>query len=139
MWWVSGVSGQFTQRMSERRNSSSSDTSSMPSSAATFLSAKGSCAMNFMSKGLASRNISAPMLPTPSEPSVLPTRPTPMCSPRAAKPGGPERASLSLTISLPVRARMKVMMETATGRRTPSGVIASAMSASVQAATSTVS
>ena len=62
-----------------------------------------------------------------------------MCAPRAAKPGPPCRASLSFTISLPVSARMKVIMETATGRRTPSGVMASAMSASVQAATSTES
>ena len=95
--------------------------------------------MNCMSNGLDSLNISAPMLPTPSEPSVLPTRPTPMCSPRAAKPGGPERASLSFTISLPVSASMKVMIETATGLRTPSGVITRAMSPAVQAGTSTVS
>jgi hypothetical protein len=62
------------------------------------------------------------------------TRPTPMCSPRAAKPGGPCRASLSLIIILPVRARMKVMIETATGRLTPSGVMTSAISFAVQAA-----
>ena len=31
-----------------------------------------------MSKGLARRNISAPILPMPSEPSVRPTSPTPM-------------------------------------------------------------
>ena len=31
--------------------------------------------MNFMSKGLARRNISAPILPMPSEPRVRPTRP----------------------------------------------------------------
>ena len=47
--------------------------------------------------------------------------------------------SLSLTISLPVSARMKVRIETATGRRTPSGVMTSAMSLAVQAGTSTVS
>ena len=49
------------------------------------------------------------------------------------------RASLSFTISLPVRASMKVTIETATGRRTPSGVMTSAMSLAVQAGTSTVS
>ena len=41
--------------------------------------------------------------------------------------------------SLPVRASIRVMIETATGRRTPSGVMTSAMPASVQASTSTVS
>ena len=41
--------------------------------------------------------------------------------------------------SLPVSASMKVMIETATGRRTPSGVITSAQSWSVQAWTLTVS
>ena len=95
--------------------------------------------MNFMSKGLAMRNISAPILPMPSEPRVLPTRPTPIWSVFFAQPGGPSRVMRSLTISLPVSARMKVMMETATGRRTPSGVMTRAMPASVQAGTSTVS
>jgi hypothetical protein len=45
----------------------------------------------------------------------------------------------SFCISFPVSASMKVMIETATGRRTPSGVITSAQSWSVQACTSTVS
>ena len=49
------------------------------------------------------------------------------------------RASLSFTIILPVSASMKVMIETATGRRTPSGVMTRAMSLAVQAGTSTVS
>ena len=111
----------------------------MPSSAATFLSAKGSWAMNFMSKGLARRKTSAPMLPMPSEPSVRPTRPTPIWSERLANPAAASRVSRSLTISLPVSASMKVMTETATGRRTPSGVMTRAMPASVQASTSTVS
>ena len=55
------------------------------------------------------------------------------------KPDGPCRVSLSFTTSLPVSARMKVMIDTATGRRTPSGVVANAMSAAVQVGTSTVS
>ena len=54
-------------------------------------------------------------------------------------PRRPARVSWSLTISLPVSASIKVMMETATGRRTPSGVMTSAMPAAVQASTSTVS
>ncbi len=95
--------------------------------------------MNFMSKGLAMRNSSAPILPMPSAPSVRPTRPTPICWPRRLKPSGPSRVSWSLISSLPVSASMKAMIETATGRRTPSGVITSAIPASVQAGTSTVS
>src|SRR5436190_654293 len=55
--------------------------------------------MNFISKGFAMRNISAPILPMPSEPRVRPTRPTPICWPRELKPSGPERVSLSLNIS----------------------------------------
>ena len=82
--------------------------------------------MNFMSKGLAMRKTSAPILPMPSEPRVRPTRPTPMWSIRLDQPSGPWRVSLSLTIILAVSASMKVITETATGRRTPSGVIASA-------------
>ena len=46
-----------------------------------------------------------------------------MCSARLAKPSAPRRVSWSLTISLPVSASISVMMETATGRRTPSGVM----------------
>ena len=42
---------------------------------------------------------------------------------------GPSRVSRSLIISLPVSARMKVRIETATGRRTPSGVMTRAMPA----------
>ena len=52
---------------------------------------------------------------------------------------GPWRHSRSLIRSFCVRARMKVRIETATGRRTPSGVITRAMPASVQAWTSTLS
>ena len=62
-----------------------------------------------------------------------------MYSPRRAKPAAPSRASLSLTMSLPVSARMNAMIETATGLRTPSGVMTSAIPARVQASTSTVS
>ena len=85
------------------------------------------------------RNISAPMLPMPTEPSVLPTRPTPMWAPLRAKPGGPSRVSWCLSRSLQVTARISAMMATATGRRTPLGVMTSAMSLSVQAGTSTLS
>ena len=62
-----------------------------------------------------------------------------MCSPRLAKPAAPSRVSRSFTMSLPVSARMNVMIETATGLRTPSGVMTSAIPACVQASTSTVS
>ena len=85
------------------------------------------------------RNISAPMLPMPTEPRVLPTRPTPIWPALLAKPGGPSMVSWCLIRSLPVTARISAMMATATGRRTPSGVMTSAMSLSVQAGTSTLS
>ena len=62
-----------------------------------------------------------------------------MWSERLAKPAAASRVSRSLTISLPVSASMRVMIDTATGRRMPSGVITSAMPARVQASTSTVS
>ena len=51
----------------------------------------------------------------------------------------PRASARSLVSSLPVSASMKVMTETATGRRTPSGVMTSAIPAFVQASTSTVS
>ena len=38
-----------------------------------------------------------------------------------SKPAGPSRVRRSLIISLPVSASIRVMIETATGRRTPSG------------------
>jgi hypothetical protein len=44
-----------------------------------------------------------------------------------------------LTKILPLSASMKVMIDTATGRRTPSGVMTAAMPASSQAAMSTLS
>ena len=53
-----------------------------------------------------------------------------MWSERLAKPAAASRVSRSLIISLPVRASISVMIETATGRRTPSGVMTSAMPAS---------
>ena len=62
-----------------------------------------------------------------------------MCSPRAEKPCGPRRVDLSLAISLPVSASMSVRIDAATGRRTPSGVMTSAMPARVHAGTSTLS
>ena len=95
--------------------------------------------MNFKSSGLHRRNISAPMLPMPTEPNVRPTRPTPICCVFFANSVGPPRVSWSLVIILPESARMKVRIAAATGRRTPSGVIASAMPATVQASTSTLS
>ena len=95
--------------------------------------------MNFMSNGLARRNASAPMLPMPSEPKVRPTRPTPMYSLRLAQPSGPCRVMRSLANTLPESASMKVMIATATGRRTPSGVITRAQPWSVHACTLTVS
>ena len=49
------------------------------------------------------------------------------------------RVRRSFTSSLPVSASISVITETATGRRTPSGVMTSAMPARVQASTSTVS
>jgi hypothetical protein len=65
------------------------------------------------------------------EPSVRPTRPTPIWSERLAKPAADSRANRSLTISLPVRASISVMIDIATGRRTPSGVMTRAMPALV--------
>ena len=62
-----------------------------------------------------------------------------MWSLRLAQPSGPCRVMRSLAISLPDSASMKVMIATATGRRTPSGVITSAQPWSVQAWTLTVS
>ena len=56
-----------------------------------------------------------------------------------AHPAGPRRARASLTKSLPDRAKMKVRMDTATGRRTPSGVMTTATSWSLHAARSTLS
>ncbi len=89
--------------------------------------------MKLMSNGFAIRNTSAPILPMPSEPRVRPTSPTPMWSCRLLQPGGPLRVSRSFIVSSPVSASMKVITATATGRRTPSGVIASAQPCSVQA------
>ena len=79
------------------------------------------------------------MLPMPTEPSVLPTMPTPMYPDLRAKPAGPSMVSWCLIRSLPVTARISAMMATATGRRTPSGVMTRQMSLSVQACTSTLS
>ena len=137
--FVCGVNGQLTVRMSACRKTCSSPTNSMPSSAAMLASANGSCAMKRISSGLHTLNISAPILPIPIDPSVLPTRPIPICWPRRLKPSGPSRVNWSLIINLPVNARMRVKIETATGRLTPSGVITSAISAFVQASTSTLS
>ena len=58
---------------------------------------------------------------------------------RWAQPSGPWRTSWSLTMTLPAKARMKVKIATATGRRTPSGVVTNAMSLFVQVGTSTLS
>ncbi len=139
MWCVSSLRGQLIERTSDRRKRSSRSTSSIPSSAATALSANGSCAMNVMSNGFARRKTSAPILPIPSEPSVRPSRPTPMCAARFAKPAAASRVRRSFTIILLVSASMNVMTDTATGRRTPSGVMTRAIPALVQASTSTVS
>ena len=114
---------------SARRKTSSSETSSMPSSPATFASAYGSWAMKRMSNGLRDgtarrRYCRCP----PSRESGRQAR-APCARLCRAKPGGPSRVSASLIISLPVSASMSVMIETATGRRTPSGVITSAMPA----------
>ena len=62
-----------------------------------------------------------------------------MWSERLAYPAAASRVSRSLTISLPVSASISVRTETATGRRTPSGVMTRAIPALVQASTSTVS
>jgi hypothetical protein len=70
-----------------------------------------------LSNGLIIRKSSAPIFPMPFDPSVRPTRPTPMYSPLRANPAAPSRVSRSLTMSLPVSARMSVMIETATGRQ----------------------
>ena len=62
-----------------------------------------------------------------------------MCPPRLAQPSGPARVSRSLTRRLPESASTKVMIATATGRRTPLGVITSATSLALHARTSTLS
>ena len=71
--------------------------------------------MNFMPKGAAMRKTSAPILPMPSWPSVLPISPSPMKSTRFAQPGGPCRVSLSLISSFCESARMKVMTDDGDG------------------------
>ena len=131
---VSGVSGQLTDRKSARRNTSSRPTSSMPSSAATALSAIGIVGDELHVEGLRQAEqlgadiADAERAERPADQAdahmvgrAWPSRP------------GPRGSSRSLISSLPVSASMKVMIETATGRRTPSGVITSAMPASVQA------
>ena len=62
-----------------------------------------------------------------------------MCAERSANPSAARRVSRSLTGSLPSSASISVMTDTATGRRTPSGVMTTAIPASVHAATSTAS
>jgi hypothetical protein len=80
-----------------------------------------------------------PGIADPIEPSVRPTRPRPIYSPRLVKPAAPSRVSRSLTMSLPASAKLNVLIETATGLRVPSGAMTSAIPARVQASTSTVS
>src|SRR3569833_1075645 len=139
MCLVASDRGQLIERTSERRNRSSISTSSTPISAISAASANGSWAMSFMSKGLTSRKASAPILPTPREPKVRPTSPTPICAPRCENPTAPARVSFSLSGSFPVSASIRVTIYTAIGRRTDSGVMTRAMPASVQACTSTES
>jgi len=64
-----------------------------------------------------------PDIAMPIEPSARPRGRTPIWSERLAKPAADSRANRSLTISLPVRASISVMIDIATGRRTPSGVM----------------
>ena len=56
----------------------------------------------------------------------------PMCWARRLKPSGPSRVRRSLIVSLPVSASISAMIDTATGRRTPSGVMTSGIPASGQ-------
>ena len=77
------------------------------------------------------------MFPSPMMPSVRPVTPWPMWSSFSAQ--RPARVRRSLTSSLWVSASRSVSTAAATGRRTPSGVMVSNTSRSVQAGTSTLS
>ena len=96
--------------------------------------------MNFMSNGLAMRKSLGADIADAERAERAPDEADAHVLGALGEAVGRLRASArSLVISLPVSASMRVMIETATGRRTPSGVMTSAMPASVQASTSTVS
>jgi hypothetical protein len=57
----------------------------------------------------------------------------------AVEAGRPFAVRRSLIMSRPVSASIRAMIETATGRRTPSGVMTSGMPARVRASTATLS
>ena len=74
-WCVSLLSQQFTDTTSDSRISVSKSTIFTPRSLTADCGTLGSHPRNFMSHGLAMRNTSLPMLPTPITPKVLPLKP----------------------------------------------------------------
>ena len=86
-----------------------------------------------------SRKSSAPILPIPIDPSVRPDKAHAHVLAPFGETGRGFARQPVLDHQLAASARMNVMIETATGLRTPSGVMASAIPARVQASTSTVS
>ena len=140
-WRVCAVSGQLTADDVGFAGTRPRDsTSSTPSSAATFGSAIGVVGDETHVERLRhAEHLGADVADAERAERAADQARRPCGRERLAKPAAASRVSWSLTISLPVSASINVMMETATGRRTPSGVITTAMPASVQAATSTVS
>ncbi len=125
----------FTVTKSLSRNTVSMSTSSTPRSFASRCETNGSHARRRLKpSGLAMRKSSRAMLPHPTEPSTLP-RISPVSSPSESRhlPARVMRSSRNIFLE---SANASARMASATGARTPLGVIESNTPASVSAAAS---